>query len=457
MGQPSVNYNTRKQIIKELCITHKIHAALTGYQDGPATETWILSLTRDVSHGLKELRKLDKSLAHIMKVEGVRVAEAPDGVHIEITKPAHMRLTPNGFKLASKASDGQRTAVGLDIYGQPVFLRVVDHGAIAFLGAPGRGKTQAMKAFLYSQLINVREARFMVIALAKKIQDDWEVFRSVPGCLGLVSHPDEMEAALGWAVHDMSERSVAHPTYVVVDDVTALDMKSLGGLMGDIAVAGRAIGYHLILGSHFGGAKEALGGQKVDGSTTARICFGVADKRLGAATTGLRDEESGLSGLSKAPGDAIFVEHQEPKRIATAWIDDNAIRAISTTWQPPAPWPTTTTAPQPKPVASQPQTVAATAPQPPATATNRSQPSLEGGLNGQAWQVMPPSADPVVAVGSGCHFPIEKRPPEESEAGAIRQMYLEGMSLTKMTKAVYGFKDGDTFNWIKEVIHGDDE
>lgn len=50
-------------------------------------------------------------------------------------------------------------------------------------------------------------------------------------------------------------------------------------------------------------------------------------------------------------------------------------------------------------------------------------------------------------------WPITKRPVTATEAQAIRNMAATGMSLTKLCAAVYGYKNTETLNLIKEALH----
>lgn len=62
------------------------------------------------------------------------------------------------------------------------------------------------------------------------------------------------------------------------------------------------------------------------------------------------------------------------------------------------------------------------------------------------------SPQPVATVVPVVAWPIPKRPPEGDEVDAIVRMKGDGDSLNAITRTVYGFKDGQTFGWIKEAL-----
>lgn len=416
-----------EQRIGRLIIAEGLRCGLLGVVQGPLTLTYQVRLLQPSPAALRRLLGLGPALAQALQCGAVRVAEQPGYIAIELPSP--IQRTPSAQELL-KHSRGLTVCVGLDALRRPAGVDLRQHGAIFWVGPSRRGKTQSMKATLYS-LATRNGSRLKYVILSQKRQD-WAAFAGAAGCMGLVSGAGEGLQALRWTAGLVSSGAKSGFTIVVVVDdlLNLLSVESgIAAPLAEIASMGAGLGVHLLAGTQEAGSKRGTGGAGVENNATAKVLYKAASAAAGARAAG--QAEAGLEALSGAKGDALLLVDGEGKRIATGWADDREILQLPQDEGLSAPW---------------------SSRQPLTTSHSRLQLAYAPGALASAGAVAGAELQPVEPVAAVVNFPIPKRPPTEAEAAEIRTLARQGESLNALCRRVYGFKDGPTFAWIKATI-----
>lgn len=315
--------------LSELVEREQLECGLAGIKRGPLVITLRLRLINPTQRDLQKLMRLGPALAQLLQVEAVRIADTAQGVMIEVPSP--QPLTPNGALLARHTS-GMRLAIGVDAFARPVFIDLEDHGAVFWVGPSRRGKTQSMKAALYAILqANGKRIRFAIIATPAKVEEDWGIFATVAGCLGIACTKEEIATATTWLVQIMNSgkaKAKGLHIIVIIDDLPKI-LKAVPTIQDDIADLaglGAGLGIHLWVGTQGAGSKRTSGGTDVENNVTARILYRPATTRTGSQSAGTGGLNLDL--LSSYKGDALVLIHGLATRIATAWIADQAIALL---------------------------------------------------------------------------------------------------------------------------------
>jgi len=425
-----------------LVIQEKLHVKLVRAIQGPLTITFQVRLLRPNQQSLKKLFSMGSVLAQALQVEGVRISDSANGILIEVPSP--VKITPNALRLV-QVSSGLTVAVGLDQYRRPVYINLADHGAVFWIGPSRRGKTQSLKSTLYALIRSNHELQYIIIAQKVK---DWCVFEDVAGCLGIVSHPDEIEAVFEWVVSQLHEagRRDTGKVVIVADDLVNLLTTSpdIAPDLEQIASMGAGLGFHLLAGTQAAGTKKGSGGTGVESNITARVLYKPASSTTGARNAGMGGVS--LDQLSGAKGDAILIVDGYTTRIATAYVNDQDILQLPANEKEKPPWLSSGLA----------QTAANHA----ETSVNQFQPvkpAVDSPTDHSADMENEGTDEDASQTGLGgldsLEFPIGmRRPPTSEEALAIQAMRHDGMSLNAICRQVYGAKDGQTFGWVKEAL-----
>lgn len=321
-----------------LIIEHGIHCQ-ADHVRGPFTLTFRLNLTRDLAGGLRSLRNLQPALTQAL-ASNVRIQESPQGILVEVQLPESHCWTPNAVKLARLAR-WPRLPLGVDQFARPVTIDPEEHGVMAWIAPPRRGKTQSIRSTLYLMKRADPSLRFLICAMPAKLEADWGAFGLADGCLGLVGDFGEMDKALSWAVRMMQARALEGRLAIVVDDLTNLTghAPALGGHIDELATAGAGLGVHLMLGTHTSGSKASMAGMRTMASATCRVLFKAADTSQASRSAGQRNAGTGLNELSGFKGDGLLIENGIPTRIATAYISDADVLQLPVARGPHArPW-----------------------------------------------------------------------------------------------------------------------
>lgn len=423
-----------------------LQCGLLGVVQGPLTITYRVRLMQPTPAALKRLLGMGDALAQALQVAAVRLTQAPGAILIEIPLPVEAHRTPTASELA-RYSQRLRVAVGYDAMRRPVHVDLRHHGALFWIGPSRRGKTQSMKSTLYA-LARSNSAGLRYVILSQK-RADWRAFEPAASCMGLVSDPAEALEVLHWATDLLQERAesgTGGAAFVIVAD-DLLNLLSaepeIATPLAEISSMGAGLGVHLLAGTQEGGSKRGTGGAGVENNATARILYRSSSAAAGARAAG--QGGAGLEALSSARGDALLLVDGESKRVATGLADDREIALLPASSRVVAPWRAATT--------SQPAATGGNRFQPTQPATDHpSDPARAGSAEGDT---QPPVAmvETVLSVAARV-FPIERRPPNATEAEVIRQLAASGESLSSLCRTVYGSKDGKSFGWVKDALSG---
>lgn len=321
-----------------LVIEHGIHCQ-ADHVRGPFTLTFRLSLTRDLAGGLRTLRNLQAAMTQALR-SNVRIQESPQGILVEVQLSESHCWTPNATKLV-KVTRWPRLPLGVDQFARPVLINPEEHGVMAWIAPPRRGKTASIRSTLYLMKRADPTLRFFICAMPAKIEADWGAFGLADGCLGLVGDFGEMDKALAWAVRMMQNRALADRLAIVVDDLANLTahVPAIGSYIDELATAGAGLGVHLMLGTHTSGSKASMAGMRTMASATCRVLFKAADTSQASRSAGQRNADTGLNELSGLKGDGLLIENGTPTRIATAYIGDADVLQLPVSRGPHArPW-----------------------------------------------------------------------------------------------------------------------
>lgn len=312
--------------MKHLVIQEKLHVAMVKAIQGPLTITYQLRMTQHSQSALRKLLGLGSVIAQALQVDGVRVTSAMGHILVEIPSP--IKMTPNAIYLSQFSSGLNNVAIGLDQWRQPITVNLADHGAVYWIGPSRRGKTQSMKSTLYGTIQANPGIRFVIFVIPRKYEE-MAAFGRVDGCLGIVSKPHEVDAAMKFLVAQLHTES-SDEVIVLIDDLINLQ-RTVGDLSGEldqIASAGAGLGMHLLVGTQGAGSKSRSGGDAVEQNLTARILYKPSSARVGSVNAGAKNADVGLLELSNQKGDAIFLENGYSTRIATAYCEDRDIMRL---------------------------------------------------------------------------------------------------------------------------------
>ena len=316
--------------LARLIIAQGIHCDAHPPVHGPFTLTYRLNLTRDLAGGLRTLRNLQPAMTQALR-SPVRLQESPQGILVEVQLPEPLCWTPSAVKLA-KAARWPQIPLGVNQFSRPVLIDPEEHGVMAWIAPPRRGKTASIRSTLYLMKRAAPDLQFLICAMPAKLESDWGAFGLADGCLGLVGDFDEMAAALQWAVDMMQNRALDYKLAVIVDDLTNLTahVASIGEHIDELATAGAGLGVHLMLGTHTSGSKASMAGMRTMASATCRVLFKAADNSQGSRSSGQKNAETGLNQLSGSKGDGILLENGTATRLATAYVNDSDVLQLPT-------------------------------------------------------------------------------------------------------------------------------
>lgn len=418
-----------------------LHVALAGVVEGPQVVTFRLRLMTPGAAPLRRLLALGPAIAQAVQVDQVRISDTAKGILVEIPSP--QPKTPPATMLAA-ATHGLAAAVGFDQWRRPVIVELDDRPNIAFVGPPGRGKTQGMKSLLFALASRNPARRFSYLIFAQK-RSDWEAFAPAVGCITVISDPREASDALAWAARDLlqsrAKQGVAWPAILfVVDDLVNLLQRSpdVVGPLGEIASMGRGLRLFLLLGTQQAGSRSGMGSTLIDDNVACRVVFRASSATAGARATGAGG--LGVEQLSGRKGDALFVADDVVARVATGFADDRLVAQLPAGEMWAKPWATRSSerhqAAQNGPERAE-RAVLDPLPAPPAQ-----------GDVGAAGTERATLADRIL---NGDRLP-GNRPPTIEEQAALRQLHDRLGSKEKVYFAAWGFKNGKVAGWLAEAL-----
>ena len=429
--------------IAGLVVGEGLAVGLAEVIEGPQVVTFRLRLLRPSPADLRRLLTLGPAIAQATQVEKVRITDTARGILVELPSPSPK--TPPASLLAT-ATTGLAVAVGLDQWRKPVVVNLDDRPNVAFIGPPGRGKTQGLKSVVFA-LASRNPARRLSYAIFSQKRSDWVAFEGAAGCIAVVSDPTEATDAIAWAAGDLlqgrARDGASWPAVVLIlDDLVALLQRApdLAGPLGEIASMGRAPRVFLLLGTQQAGSRSGMGSTLIDDNVACRIVYRASSATAGARATGAGG--LGVEALTGRKGDALFVADDQVERIATGFADDRLVAQL-----PAGDWGR-------KPWLSR--------------SATRSIASPRTGQNGseRPERAVLTERDPAAAAGheaAGEGGDEERgdeerlrlpgnRPPTAAERRQLRELFARLGSKEKVYRVAWGFKNGIVAGWLNEAL-----
>lgn len=332
-------------------------------------------------------------------------------------KPLSWKTIPLGGPPAT-ASVGLSYAAGRP---EPVQVNLIDTPHVLVAGTTGSGKSTALRAILCGLTWRTPPDDLQVRLIDLK-NEALVPFSLLPHCAGVGFTARSAAEQISQVADILKKRiagaSAAQRVVLVIDELAQLDETSKARL-GEILALGRSKRVNVVSATQH--PTKALVGEK--SNYPLRLVGRVTDAQSSALCCGRPG-----AGAELLPGKGSFlaVGADIPERFQVADFDESTAAGIVGVLR--NRWPSTSVAPVPATsvaafeAENAPSTSVAPVPAPPE-----------------------PPADPA--------WPITKRPPTTAEAQAIRRMSATGMSLTKMCIAVYGYKNTETLDLVKGVLH----
>lgn len=310
---------------------------------------------------------------------------------------------------------------------EPVRVDLADSPHVLVAGTTGSGKSTALRAILCT-LTWRTPPDDLQIRLVDLKNEALVPFSNLPHCAGTGFTTRSAAEQISQVADQLQRRiagaSTAQRMVLVIDELAQLDETSKARL-GEILALGRSKRIHVIAATQH--PSKALVGDKSNYSL--RLVGRVGDAQASALCCGRPG-----AGAELLPGKGAFLTvGADIERFQVAdFSDETAAGIVAVLCNR---WPSTSVAP--------------------VQATSVAAFEAENTVSAPSTSVAPvpaplpappePPADPA--------WPITKRPPTTVEAQAIRRMSATGMSLTKMCIAVYGYKNTETLDLVKGVLH----
>lgn len=319
--------------IEAVLASHKIPVRVHGGVISPA---WVrFHFTAAPTAKVSRIRNLAEEIALALGTSTVRIARDGDVMAIEIprTDPQPIRLVPLMRKVMAQSGVSPVTAcLGLAQDGRPLLLRLpspnVAHMLVA--GATGSGKTELMRAILFSLAATNRQHKLQFALIDPKARG------FAP--LAFLPHLMAPIATMVPAAVDLLERLIAEmdrrdahgissPRIVIaVDEVVDLLMtggKRVEMALTRIAQRGREAGLHLILGAQKP-SSSALG-PNLKANLPIRLVGRVGSVEDARVATGV--SASGAEKLS-GQGDFLAVSGGETFHFQSAFVSSDDLAEL---------------------------------------------------------------------------------------------------------------------------------
>jgi len=342
----------------------------------------------------------------------------------------HPQPKPLSWKTIPLGGPPATAAVGISYASgrpTPVQVDLADTPHVLVAGTTGSGKSTALRAILCGLTWRTPPDDLQVRLIDLK-NEALVPFSLLPHCAGVgftARSAAEQVARVADILHKrIAGASTAQRVVLAIDELAQLDETSKARL-GEILALGRSKRIHVIAATQHPTAK--LVGEKAN--YPLRLVGRVGDAQASALCTGRPG-----AGAEQLPGKGAFLAvGADIERFQVADFSDETAAGIVGVLR--NRWPSTSVAPV------QATSVAAFEAENTVSAPSTSVAPVQAPLPAPP----EPPADPA--------WPITKRPPTTVEAQAIRRMSATGMSLTKMCIAVYGYKNAETLDLVKGVLH----
>ena len=382
------------------------------------------------------LAKFAPTVRRLLHVEQANIQERGGRVVVRVPNPQPWALDHRAVE-----GDALDAPLGLADTGEWDGVDFARSSHIGVFGASGEGKTTLVRVLVYHLTRQNDPADLRLFVVARDLAD-WRSVEAVPHSWGLVRHTDALPV-MRWLAQEAERRehwSETTPRIVaVIDDCVTLIQRApeIGGLLDGLASQARHAGVHLVVVSQ-AATREGTGSAILLKNLTRRYVFGSASAAEAAYSTGRAD--TGAQYLAK--GEAISVDGRVTRVVSIPNVTADTPFEPRPGWRAVAPWDADRLATPPGVVAPQ-----------PAQRLQPSQPAVATATTA-AQEPFPTPSRATVATVAAVVWPVT--PPRtltDDEAAEVTRMKREQrMSLSEITRTVYGHKDGKTWRYIQEAL-----
>ncbi|MCL1876429.1 DNA translocase FtsK [Candidatus Saccharibacteria bacterium] len=349
------------KVIEDTLEEHNIHGEVVDWSTGPRVTQYYLQMQKGTDLSAVASPKVEAKLKMNLAVESVRIeAPVPGRPHVGIEVP-NKKSAFIGMRSIIESTEWNVAkkpltfAVGQDISGRKVVLSLTTLPHLLIAGTTGSGKSVMMNLIVASLLYRYSpdELKFLMVDPKGTEMAQYQDMPHLMGPVRLGVSKDEVikiSRTLTWTVDEMNKRydhfrekgvkdyksfrerfpeEKMPYLVVVIDEWTSLldsaknERDAIVTAVQQIAQKGRAAGLHEIIMMQAPRAKYIQG--SIRANITAGICFTVLNKMESQQIIQTSGGEKLLG-----QGDMLLktVEIKEPKRIQSAFVEDEEIEKI---------------------------------------------------------------------------------------------------------------------------------
>ena len=197
------------ETIQQACKEFNVDGSIAGISPGPVITVFEFQPAPGVK--VSRIVGLQDDLALAMKAESVRIDRMPGRSTLGIEVPNRRRNVIHLGGLLAESSFGKAKspltmAIGVDIYGRPVYSDLATMPHLLVAGATGAGKSVGLQSMITSVLYKASKEEVKFIFIDPK-RIELGVYADIPHLkTEVVVEPQKAANALRWAVSEMERR-----------------------------------------------------------------------------------------------------------------------------------------------------------------------------------------------------------------------------------------------------------